>query len=123
LTNNTEIDLVLLRKLIYICTFKDYTRNKFKLRFFVSTFTLLFPLVWSLQLIWQKLVLWWFTPFLTIFQLYRGSQFYWLRKLEYMEKSTDLPQVPDKLYHIMLYRVHRTLISGDRHLLYRFFRC
>jgi len=36
LTNNTEIYLVLLKKLIYICTFKDYTRNKFKLRFFVS---------------------------------------------------------------------------------------
>ena len=56
----------------------------------------------------HRFCLWCLTPLSTIFQLYHGGQFYWWRK---PEKTTDLSQVTDNLYH--------RLFSGDGHWLHR----
>ena len=50
----------------------------------------------------------WILVFRATFNNISGGQFYWWRKHEYPKKTTDHPQVTEKLHHIMLNRVHLT---------------
>ena len=45
--------------------------------------------------------------------VYRGGQVNWWRKLEYPKKTSNLPQVTDKIYHILLYQVHLAWVGFE----------
>ena len=49
----------------------------------------------------------------TIFRLHSVGQFYWWRKPVDPEKTTDLPQVTDKLDHMMLYTMTYKINTRD----------
>jgi hypothetical protein len=72
----------------------------------------------------KGLGLWCLVPLSTIFQFYRGGQFYWWRKPEYPEKTTDTESHWQTLWHNVVsstprlsgIRTHN--FSDDRHWLH-----
>ena len=55
-----------------------------------------------------------FNTLSTKFQLYCGSQFYWWRKPEDPEKTTDLSQVTDKLNYKMISNIINYLLFYNK---------
>ena len=81
-----------------------YHKKKEKKRYNKHPILIIFVIVistieWYVSLLMFGLDLCCLTPLSTIFQLYHGSNFFFVDP----EKTTDLSQVADKLNHIMLY--------------------
>ena len=111
---------VLQMHMICMCAYDvSFTNHQLSIKYICIVLTSFTPLclrinkvhvvVVALLVHWIRFRVMALTPLSTIFQLYHGSQFYRWRKPECPEKTTDLSQVTDTLYHIARNRVHLTM--------------
>ena len=57
--------------------------------------------------------LWYLTSLSTIFKLYRGGQFFFMEETGVPGENHQPTEVTEKLYHIMLYRVHLARVGFE----------
>jgi len=63
-----------------------------------------------------ELFLWCITPLSAVFQLYRVRQFYLWRKPEYTDKTTNIQQVTNTIYHKVVSSTHRHVRESSSQL-------
>ena len=121
--SHLELDLYVM---LYIYTFSTSNQTIIQL-IMVFLCVLVFDSIYSCDPIHSRLILvvslfvWWcLTSLSTIFQLYRGDQFYWWRT----QRKTNRPvashwqTLSHNVVHLALIEI-RAHISGDRHWLHR----
>jgi hypothetical protein len=121
MTVNNMCDNLLQRCYLYLICHMIKCIFYYKICIHIFSFYFFFSKIIKIK-VYTGLGLCFLTPLSTIFQLYHGDKFFCCRKPEYSEKTTNLPQVTDKLYHLILKRVHLAMrgiqthnVSDDSH--------